>query len=179
MEFVTSVFAAVTTAATAAGSAATAATSALASSGVLTTLQVASTGIAALGTLGAAAARADALRGQAQDEKIQANQDFIAGEQQANEVRRKLLATVAEQAVSFASNGIDLSSSVVRDARSEASDLAERQIGTAGANAQIRAGARRLKAARLYEQADAAETGGIIGALGGTLDTAVKIGRRG
>lgn len=172
MEFVTTLFAAV-------GTTGSTATTALASSGVLTGLQVASTGIAALGTLGAAAARADALRGQAADEKVQATQDFIAGEQQANEVRRKLLATVSEQAVAFASNGIDLSSSVVRDARREATELAERQIGTAGANALIRTSSRRMRADRLLEQASAAETGGYIGALGSGLDVAVKIGRRG
>jgi len=177
--FVSTLFAGISSAATAAGSAVTAATSALSAAGILTGLQVATTGIAALGTLGAAAQKADALRGEAVDEGLRANQDFIAGQQQANEVRRRLIATVTDQAVAFASNGIDLSSGVVADARKAADDLAEQQIATGQANTGIRAMSRRLRADRLYAQAEQTETGGVFGALASLGDAALKIGRRG
>jgi hypothetical protein len=111
--------------------------------------------------------------------RVQARDEFIAGEETAAKLKTELAATIGKQAVAFAAGGVDLGSYSVGRARAQAIDDGEAALAGSRNDAIIAAIGRRMGAKALYAQAGSAKIAGFLHAAGQLGDLAGSVAARG
>jgi hypothetical protein len=169
--------AAATTAATSTAAAATtAATTAslLANPWVAGALALTSAGLGLSGAMSQAAA-ADAA---AQQARLAARQEELRGRDEANTVRRTLMATLSAQNARYAAGGVLLDSGTPADVEDATRAEADRQLTISGGNAALRASDQRANATLYEGRASSSRTAGAAGVAGSLLDYGLRVSAR-
>lgn len=153
-----------------AGGATAAAGGAAASSGFSLTsiLSAGSTIVGGLASIAAGNAQAASLNAQADQAEIQASQDELQGRQEAVNAIRDMNQQMASGLVASYASGLNTMGSTTV-ALDQAKEVGERNASMARDTAAATAAARRQSASQLRQDASAAKTGGIFGAISGAL----------
>ena len=122
--------------------------------------------------------QSSALKAQAAQEETKAVQETINGRQEALQAMRKLNADLASVVVAGYSSGLEPTGSI-EAAQNEALAIGEANMNMARNNAAYAAAARRQQAQQFKNEARAAKTGGIFGALQGGLSLFSRASARG
>jgi hypothetical protein len=107
---------------------------------------------------------------QANFENFNARSEEIAGLQQANDARSRLLKSLAAQNAAFGASGIDVGSGSPQDVMAQTQADGERELDTLRNQTILRSGARRQQADVLRSQGTGALIGGVAGAAGTLFD---------
>lgn len=150
---------------TAAQAGTTAAKVSTAGSSWLKALRVGTSAVSALSTYQQGQAQARADEADAFNEDLQARQEFIQSQEQANEIQRAYNQVVADQMSVAAASGIDVSSGSVIEARRDAQTQADRQLTISRNGAALNASLRRGRAAALRARAAAGASNSLLGAV--------------
>ena len=162
------------------GATAAAGGAAAASSGIGLTsiLSAGSTIIGGLASIAAGNAQAASLSAQADQAEIQASQDELQGRQEAVNAIRDMNQQMASGLVASYASGLNTMGSTTV-ALDQAKEVGERNASMARDTAAATAAARRQSAAQLRQDASAAKTGGIFGAISGALQLGARKYSRG
>lgn len=111
-----------------------------------------------------------ALNSQANFEEYNARNEEIAGMQQANEARARMLKALAQQNAAFGASGSDIGSGDPVTVMDQVRADGERELNTIRDQSIMRAGGRRFQAGQLREQGTSAIVSGFGGAAGTLFD---------
>ena len=142
-------------------------------------LQGVGTVFGALATIGEARARSNELKAAAAEQDFRSRDEFILGQEKQADLKRQLALTVQRQSVAFASGGVSLASSSVEQARQDAIDDAERELGKASDDALRATFARKRQARNLRVSVRNVLSTGFAGAAVPVLKFAGSVARRG
>lgn len=157
---------AATTAATAAGTVASTASTAVGwGSKILQGLRIGTSAVSALSVFGKGEMEASQLRAEAANSTLQSRQEFIQGQQSANDLEKAYNQTVLDQLAVASASGIDVASGGVTDARNQARDAADRQLSITRGGIEMNAALRRARASYLTGAAGLTREVGTIGAV--------------
>jgi hypothetical protein len=178
MQFIAPLFAGIGAGGTAAATAGAATAGGIGSS-VLSGLQLASGVLGAVGSIGAGYAAKREAEAQAAEAEFASREEFIQSKETSSVLKAELARTVANQTVSFAASGVDLKSVSVEQAKKQAVDDAERELGLSGNEAIGRSLARRRQARSLRERGSNAVFQGFVGATQRLANTGMDLAARG
>lgn len=133
-----------------------------------TIASVGSTIVGGLASIMSGNQQASALKAQARDEETKAVQETINGRQEALSAMRKLNADLASVVVAGYGSGLEPTGSI-EAAQNQANETGEANMNMARNNAAYASAMRRQQAAQLKQDARAARTQGIFGAIQGGL----------
>lgn len=117
-------------------------------------------------------------RAQAGQQELQARQELIRGQQQSNELRDRLLRTLAAQNARFAAAGISIDSGTPMTLAEEAQRQANVELGLVSGNSASRSAQAMMQAGLLSEAADFTQAGGLVSGGINLLDTYDRWQRR-
>jgi hypothetical protein len=166
-------------AAAAAGVGGSTATAATTSAKLLSVLHAGTTAASTIAGFVGQRAKAQALAQEGYQERLNATQEVIQGEQRQNETQRRLLETLANQNVAFAAAGIDTASGTPQAARAAAIQDAERELSVSRDDAVVRASIRRAKGRALAREARAMGVSSTTELSAGLGNAYVEYARRG
>lgn len=151
-----------------AGAAGASAGGLLSGSGFLTTLKV-------LGQLGAGLAAAGQANAMADQADLQAGQEQLQGAQRQTQMKRELMKVLGDNAVTFASAGIDISAGIAQSAAADAKKRAAQELSIDRQDTDFRRAVQRMRASSYRSQAGSAVGGALLGALGTAANHALDI----
>lgn len=120
-------------------------------------------------TVGGAMSQAAAMRSQAEWQEFDAGQEELRGEQEANQVRRAMLRTLASNNAGRAASGVAVGGSA-DDVDAEIMADAERELDVTRANTEARAASTRAAAQNTRGSATSTLLGGVGSAAGSLFD---------
>lgn len=176
--FFTALFAGIGKAASAIGGAGAAGAAAGAGSSLTTLFSLGSTIVGGLASIASGRQQAAAMEAEAAQEEIRATQDELAGRQEAVNAIRKMNEDLGAGIVASFASGLQSSGSTMV-ALEEAKKAGERNAEMSRLNAGQAAAARRANAAQRREDAKAAKSAGIFGAIQGGLQWGARQYQRG
>lgn len=130
---------------------------------ILQAIRIGTSAVSALSVYQQDRMKADAMEQTAADQEMQARQEFIQSQEQANEIGRQYNQLVEQQMMVAAASGIDINSGSVVEARQQAQAEADRQTSIGRNSTQLNAALRRSRALSLRANATSTREGGFIG----------------
>lgn len=138
----------------------------------LSSLQGLATMVSVVGTIGSGLAGMAEANAEAADREFQAKEEFVQAKETSAALKMELARTLSDQAVTFASSGVDLSSVSVASAKRQATQSAERELSISSNEALARNLAQKRAARAARARGQAALFSSVVGAAQTGLNAA-------